>query len=56
VNPRNLAAACDRVLIYKGDGAMDESDSATPDQLIEQIYGTEHVALGGTSTGQGSTV
>lgn len=42
--PEDLSAACDRVLIYKGDGLLVESEAATPDLLIEQIYGTEEVA------------
>ncbi len=36
--PEDLAAICDRVLIYRAGGGMYEATSMTPDALIEQIY------------------
>jgi ribose transport system ATP-binding protein len=45
--PEDLAAACDRVLIYNGETGMVESDSTTPDLLIEQIYGADRGASAG---------
>ncbi len=39
--PEDLATACDRVLIYREGVGTVETDCATPDILIEQIYGTD---------------
>ena len=39
--PEDLAAACDRVLVYRAGEGLAEADSTTPDVLIEQIYRVE---------------
>ncbi|WP_375475437.1 sugar ABC transporter ATP-binding protein [uncultured Jatrophihabitans sp.] len=36
--PEDLAAACDRVLIYSSARGIQAADSTTPDNLINQIY------------------
>ena len=35
--PEDLAAACDRVLVY-GEGGLHEAAALTPDAIVEQIY------------------
>jgi ribose transport system ATP-binding protein len=35
--PEDLAAACDRVLVY-GEGGLVEATALTPDAIVEQIY------------------
>ena len=52
--PEDLAAACDRVLIYRAGGGMSETDSTTPDILIEQIYGTDRGAAHAAAEGSTS--
>ncbi|GAB2456583.1 sugar ABC transporter ATP-binding protein [Jatrophihabitans fulvus] len=37
--PEDLAAACDRVLVHREGEGLVETGAATPDDLIEQIYG-----------------
>jgi ribose transport system ATP-binding protein len=40
----DLAAVCDRVLIYDGDAGLRPASASTPDLIIEQIYGTTQAA------------
>ncbi|MCW2756228.1 MAG: transporter related protein [Marmoricola sp.] len=45
----DLAAACDRVLIYRASTGAVETAVRTPDGLINQIYAVEHQSAGSTS-------
>jgi ribose transport system ATP-binding protein len=36
--PDDLAAACDRVLIYESGGGLRQAEAATPHELIKQLY------------------
>ncbi len=44
--PEDLAATCDRVLIYRAGSGLHEVESNTPDDLIEQIYATDDATAG----------
>jgi len=48
--PEDLAATCDRVLIYRAGSGVHEVESNTPDDLIEQIYATDETATDQAAT------
>ena len=48
--PEDLAATCDRVLIYRAGSGVHEVESNTPDDLIEQIYATDETATDHAAT------
>ncbi len=50
--PEDLAATCDRVLIYRAGSGVHEVASNTPDDLIEQIYATTETATDQAATDQ----
>jgi ABC-type sugar transport system ATPase subunit len=52
--PEDLAAACDRVLIYREGDGMVEADASAPDVLIDQIYRTDRAAIAATAEGSSS--
>jgi ribose transport system ATP-binding protein len=46
----DLAAACDRVLIYRPDAGLREAESTTPDALISHLYGNDDSESAGSPT------
>jgi ribose transport system ATP-binding protein len=42
--PEDLVAVCDRVLVYEPGRGVRRATSATPERLIEEIYGTTEAA------------
>jgi ribose transport system ATP-binding protein len=52
--PEDLAAACDRVLIYREGDGMVEADASAPDVLIDQIYRTDRAAIAAAAEGSSS--
>ena len=46
----DLAAACDRVLIYTPDTGLRQAESTNPDALISQIYATDDSEPAGSPT------
>jgi len=47
--PEDLAATCDRVLIYRAGSGVHEVASNTPDDLIEQIYAIDDATAGSSA-------
>ena len=42
--PDDLAATCDRVLIYSSDGGLRQAPSSSPHELIKQLYSASTTA------------